>query len=260
MGVSFDNNLVACADMVRRGDPSRFQATMAAPVAARGVLFPIYAFNIEVARAPWVTQEPLIAEMRLQWWRDVLEQIRSGGGARAHEVATPLSGLLDAEAITQLDALIAARRRDTQRAPFEDDADFSSYIAATSGNLMLVAARALGPVREDVVRDAGFALGLANWFRAIPRLEAAGCKPLPDGRPEAVRGWAREGLRCLAQARVSRAGVSRAAFPAMLPLWEAAPILRRAADQPKLVAEGGLEPAPARSRAMLMLRAISGRW
>ena len=44
----------ACAALVERGDPGRFRATMAAPLAARRVLFPLYAFNLEVARAPWV--------------------------------------------------------------------------------------------------------------------------------------------------------------------------------------------------------------
>ena len=71
-------SLQACADLVQRGDPDRFAAAMAAPVAARKVLFPLYAFNLEVARAPWVTEEPMIAEMRLQWWRDALGEI--GGG------------------------------------------------------------------------------------------------------------------------------------------------------------------------------------
>ncbi|MFO7758835.1 MAG: squalene/phytoene synthase family protein [Roseovarius sp.] len=260
MSPIFDTDLVACADMVRRADPSRFHATMAAPVAARPVLFPIYAFNIEVARAPWVTQEPMIAEMRLQWWRDALEQIRSGGGARRHEVVTPLARVLDAEAIDLLDALIAARRCDTERAPFESDADFRDYIAATSGNLMRVAARALGPARDGAVRDAGFALGIANWFCAIPALEKAGCRPLPDGRPEAVRAWATEGLRCLDAARGARAEVSRAAAPAMLPLWETGPVLRQAQRCPEDVGRGTLKPSPARSRALLLLRAMSGRW
>lgn len=260
MSQSFDTDLVACADMVRRGDPSRFKATMAAPVAARLVLFPIYAFNLEVARAPWVTQEPMIAEMRLQWWRDVLEQIRSGDGARRHEVVTPLARVLDAEMTDLLDALIAARRWDTERAPFDSDADFSRYIAATSGNLMRVAARALGPAQDDVVRDAGFALGLANWFRAIPALEAAGCRPLPDGRPEAVREWAKEGLRSLARARAHRSQVSRAALPAMLPLWETGHTLRAAARDPRKVGQGTLAPAPVHGRAMLIARAMSGRW
>ncbi len=260
MSQTFDNDLVACADMVRRGDPSRFKAVMAAPVAARAVLFPIYAFNLEVARAPWVTQEPMIAEMRLQWWRDVLEQIRSGGGARRHEVVTPLTRVLDAEATRLLDALIAARRRDTERAPFDSDAAFRDYISATSGNLMLVAARALGPSEDAVVRDAGFALGIANWFRAIPALERAGCRPLPDGRPDAVRGWAEEGMQALARARDRRASVSNAAGPALLTLWETGPVLDAARRDPRKVGEGALDPSPVRSRAMLMARAMSGRW
>ena len=56
MSAGFDPDLTACAELVARADPSRFRATMAAPVAARRVLFPIYAFNTEVARAPWVTR------------------------------------------------------------------------------------------------------------------------------------------------------------------------------------------------------------
>jgi phytoene synthase len=71
-------SLQACADLVARGDPDRFRATMATPPEARAVLFPIYAFNLEVSRAPWVTEEPMIAEMRLQFWRDVAEEIGQG--------------------------------------------------------------------------------------------------------------------------------------------------------------------------------------
>lgn len=67
-------SIAACAALVARGDPDRFAAIMAAPPAARARLFPLYAFNLEVARAPWVTKEPMIAEMRLQWWRDVLAE------------------------------------------------------------------------------------------------------------------------------------------------------------------------------------------
>ena len=91
--MTFDDDLIACAQMVERADPDRFRALMATPVAARAKLFPIYAFNIEAARAPWVTQETMIAEMRLQWWRDALEEIRSGATVRRHEVVTPLAGL-----------------------------------------------------------------------------------------------------------------------------------------------------------------------
>ena len=77
--MTFDADLNACAAMVERADPWRFRAAMAAPVETRKLLFPLYAFNVEVARAPWVTQETMIAEMRLQWWRDALEEVAKGG-------------------------------------------------------------------------------------------------------------------------------------------------------------------------------------
>ncbi|GAW35115.1 squalene/phytoene synthase [Roseovarius sp. A-2] len=260
MSAAFDADLTACADLVRRADPARFQAAMAAPVAARVVLFPVYAFNVEVARAPWVTQEPMIAEMRLQWWVEALEEIRAGNAVRRHEVVSRLAQVLDAEGAALLIDLIEARRWDIERAPFEDEADFIRYIEATSGNLIRAAARALGPAEEDVLCDAGFALGLSNWFRAMPALEAAGRKPLPDGRPEAVRNLAGEGLRRLARARAARAHVSSAAAPALFPLWETGPVLRAAMRRPASVAEGTLDLAPVRSRLGLMLRVMSGRW
>ena len=57
MTVEFDDDVKACAALVHRADPDRFMAVMAAPVPARPLLFPLYALNVEVARAPWVTQE-----------------------------------------------------------------------------------------------------------------------------------------------------------------------------------------------------------
>jgi phytoene/squalene synthetase len=81
-------SLEACADLLRRGDPDRFLAAMAAPPAARRVLLPLYAFNLEVARAPQVTAEPMIAEMRLQWWRDALAEIAAGGQAPCRDSAS----------------------------------------------------------------------------------------------------------------------------------------------------------------------------
>ena len=65
----------ACAALVRRGDPDRFRAAMTAAPDQRGRLMVLYAFNLEVARAPWVASEPMLAEMRLQWWADAIAEI-----------------------------------------------------------------------------------------------------------------------------------------------------------------------------------------
>ena len=256
------DDLNACADQVRRADPERFLAAMAAPVAARKVLFPIYAFNAEVARAPWVTQESMIAEMRLQWWRDVLEEIRAGGNVRRHEVASPLAEVLDEEGTRLLDDLILARRWDIYRDPFEDEAAFQDHLLKSSGHLMWAAARALGAraEAEASVLDAGYAHGLGNWLRAIPALEQAGRIPLVDGRPEAVQELAKEGGVRLTKARQARGVIPSKAVGALLPAWKTAAILRRAVQNPVNVAEGRLDVSPMKSRLTLMARAATGRW
>lgn len=254
------SDLAACASLVERGDPERFLTVMAAPPKARAVLFPIHAFNIEVARAPWVTKEPMIAQMRLQWWRDALAEIAGGGIVRRHEVVLPLAQVLDAEGAQVLDRLIAAREADLERAPFEDTAALWDYLDATSGGLLWVAARALGPAEESTVRAAGQALGLANWFRAVPDLVAASRLPLPDGRPEAVAALAREGLDRLATARNARGTVSKPAGAALLAVGQGAWILKRVVADPSRVADGALGRSPAGLRAALMWRAATGRW
>lgn len=257
--MDFDDDLTACARLVERGDPDRFAAAMAAPVTARAVLFPIYAFNLEVARAPWVTKETMIAEMRLQWWRDALDEIRNGGQVRRHEVVTPLARVLDAEGAEALDRLVGARRWDIYRDGFEDEAHLARYLEETSGGLMLAAGRALGGMPAEVARDAGFAAGLAQFLRAVPELESHGGLPLVDGRPEAVAALAREGLARLARARKGLGAVPRPARSALLAGWQAGPLLRQAAAEPGRVAAGALELSEFRRRAGLMLAALTGR-
>nr|WP_246455652.1 squalene/phytoene synthase family protein [Sulfitobacter aestuariivivens] len=250
----------ACAALVERADPSRFRAAMAAPVAARRVLFPLYAFNVEVARAPWVTQEAMIAEMRLQWWRDVCEEIEQGGPVRRHEVATPLAREIGPEDAALLDELAAARRWDIYRDAFEDDAHFDRYIDQTSGNLTWVAARRLGVADELVIRDAAYAAGVATWLRAIPELEARNRVPLLDGTPEGVAALAQRALDRLARARKGRARVSKPAAQALWHIGQADAVLKAAARNPGRVGRGQL-PDPAQAdRGWLGWRVVTGRW
>lgn len=260
MTIAPGTDLYACAELVQRADPERFRAAMAAPVAARAVLFPIYAFNVEVARAPWVTAEPMIAEMRLQWWRDALDEIRAGGAVRRHEVVSPLAQVLDAEGAALLDGVVEARRLDIEKAPFANRGALMAYLAATGGGLMQAAARALGDRDGRAALALGTASALAAYLRAVPELEARGKLPLPDGRPEAVADLARLGLGRLAEARSLRATVAAGARPAMLAAAMAAPVLCRAAQVPERVKQGALMPAPAAERARWLWVGMTGRW
>jgi phytoene synthase len=254
--VDFNDDITACAGLVERGDPQRFRTVMAAPISARPILFALYAFNVEVARAPWVTKEPMIAEMRLQWWRDVLEEISLGKTPRRHEVVTPLSQLLTPGDAKILDELVAIRRWDIYKDAFEDEAHFTRYIDQTAGHLMVVAARRLGKCDESTVRDVAYAAGLAAWFQAVPKLEEAKRIPMVDGRAEAIQELAQSGLDRLTKARKSRGTIAKAARPALWTVSGAGAVLKQVIADPYVVAEGAIEPV----QGNLAWAALTGRW
>lgn len=240
-------SLQAIADIVAKGDPDRFDACMVAPVAARAVLFPIYAFNVEVSRATWAISEPMIGEMRLQWLRDALDDIANGKAARRHEVIAPLADVLDGEGARILDRLVQTRRRDLDSTPFGDVEQFREYLDATGGGLMWAAARALGGDDEACFRTLGRVSGLANFLLAVPRLNARMGWPLPEGNSETVQILARDALAELRSLRLPEAGRA-----ASLASWRAGTILRRAAEQPDRVANGTLPESEFRRRLSLV--------
>jgi phytoene/squalene synthetase len=253
-------SLNACAALVEKADPERFRATMAAPVPARKILFPLYAFNVEVARAPWVTQEPMIAEMRLQWWRDALEEIATGTKPRKHEVVDALAQVLDAEGAKLLDGLISARRWDVYKDPFEDAAHFDDYIDATAGHLMWTAARLLGQGDDAIIRDFAYAVGVANMFRAIPDLEERGRMPLLDGSEAGVMGLAQRAEAKLTDATKKRREISGAAAPVLYAGYLARPTLRQIRKDPGKVARGALGLPPLREHIRFTHVALRGWW
>ena len=246
----------ACAALVEKGDPDRFLATMAAPPAARGKLFPLYAFNLEVARVPWVTEQPLIAEMRLQFWRDVLE----AQAPPAHEVAGPLHRVIRETRmdIKVLQRMIDARSWDVLRDPHRSQAALDVYIEDTAAGLMWAAGQALGaPAQaEPALRAVGWAAGLAVYFHAVPELKAEGRQPLVQESPEAIRALAETGLARLKLARAQRKSLGPAAFSA----WMAGPILAQVASAPERVLNGQLGMSEFGRRGRLLWAVTTGRF
>lgn len=257
-------SLAECAERVRAGDPVRFAATMAAPPASRALLWPLYAANLEIARAPWASQEPMIAEMRLQWWIDTLGELAAGQQRIGHPVSEGLAGILarDGSVAALLTGLAEARRWDCRAEPFADAAHFDAYLDATAGNLMWAAARLLGApdAAEAAVRDLAWGGGLAQWLRAVAELEARGRVPLLDGRPEAIRALAAQGCARIDRAHRAARLVPKAALPALWPAAMAGSILRRAEASPGLVAAGQLAPSEFGQRGRLLWCALTGRF
>ncbi|GHA43363.1 phytoene synthase [Amylibacter ulvae] len=234
----------ACAELVQRGDPDRFMSAMTAPIAARENLFVLYAFNLEIARAPWVTKEAMIAEMRLQWWLDAVEEIYAGGDVRRHEVVTPLVDVIRENNLPRdlLDALINARRWDIYKEPHNDLAAFEAYIRDTAGALLALSAMATGAGADTrpALLEYGYGVGLAAMFRAIPALENAQRYPLIDGRNAAVGELASDGLIRLHDAGAELRNIVKPARAALRSGWMAKSVLRDVIANPALVANDGL--------------------
>ncbi|MEM6386622.1 MAG: squalene/phytoene synthase family protein [Pseudomonadota bacterium] len=247
-------SLQACADLVSKGDPDRFRAAMAAPVAGRRVLLPLYAFNVEVARAPWVTSEPMIGEMRLQWWRDALEEIAKGGPVRKHEVTTPMADILDAQGAELLDRTVAARRWDLYSDPFEDDAHLQDYLDGTGGRLMWAATRALGATAdmETRIRAYGTGTALARFLMAVPNLKSRGRLPLLDETPTGIRALATKARADMPNIQTLRRALPAPARAGLFEGLQAPLILDQAGRNPERVADGTLGISEFRKRIGLL--------
>jgi 15-cis-phytoene synthase len=174
--------------LVRRADPDRFLTALFAPPERREALFTLYAFNNELARARESTTQPMLAMIRLQWWREVVE-----GAVRSHEVATPLTGLLETGMVDRAEALALIDAREAELDSIDTLAEWRAYLLAGAGGLAMAAGRVLGTPGRARLRALGAAYGVAGVLRSVPALARAGHCVLPvevlaahDLVPEAV--------------------------------------------------------------------------
>lgn len=171
--------LSPCAALVRRHDPDRFLTALFAPTDRREALFTLYAFNHELARAREAVREPLLAPIRLHWWREVVE-----GTPKRHEVATPLTAAIGQGLLRQTDLLAMIDGREAEAEPaIPDRAAWHAYLAATAGGVMHAAGRALGADDTALLnrlRRLGTAHGIAGQLRNLPALARAGRVLLPQ--------------------------------------------------------------------------------
>lgn len=158
----------ASAALVRRTDPDRYFSALFAPADRRPFLFALYAFNHELAHVGESVREPMIGEIRLQWWREAL-QTAEEDRLRPHDVVRALTATMKFVTLPNalFDAMIDARSFDVAPGPFADDAARDAYLDATSGNVMRLAARILGAEdrHDELAREAGIAYGLAGLLR-----------------------------------------------------------------------------------------------
>jgi len=78
-------------DMVRGADRERFLGALFAPEPQRSGLLSLLAFEHELARTRSVTREPMLARIRLEWWREAMAEAAGAGKPRAQPIVESLS-------------------------------------------------------------------------------------------------------------------------------------------------------------------------
>ncbi|HEY2836663.1 MAG TPA: squalene/phytoene synthase family protein [Rhizomicrobium sp.] len=155
------------AKTVRAVDPDRYFASLFAPAHQRPYLHALYAFNHEVAHVAESVREPMLGAIRLEWWRETVEGAAKGA-PRNHDVARGLAFLFADRGLplAAFETIVSARAFDSNGEHFADFAGVETYIGATGGAVMRLAAQILGgdPV---LVREAALAYGLAGLLRSL---------------------------------------------------------------------------------------------
>ncbi len=235
-GISGSVSLSPIAAFARAHDPDRFLAALFAPPEKREAIFTLIAFNHELARAREAASHPMAALIRLQWWRDALEEAVAGKPARRHEVAAPLHAALTAGSLdpAALGAMIDAREAEAEEAGIPTEVDFVAWLRGTAGGFAYAAGLALGGSAEDAekLRALGAGYGLAGVLRSVTAHAAQGRCLLPLDR------LAASGLN-------AEAVISAPTAPALLALCAemAAEGLEALQSAPRDVPKGLMAPA-----------------
>ncbi|HWG78489.1 MAG TPA: squalene/phytoene synthase family protein [Stellaceae bacterium] len=236
-------SLSSLAHVVRQHDRDRFLTALFAPEARRGELLALYAFNYEIAKTREVVSEPVLGQIRLQWWRETVESIYGGGPVHPHETVAPLAEAIRSRGLSRahVDALIAARDLDLGGEAPESLAALEAYAESSSARLVWLALEVLGERGANAIaagRAVGIAYALSGLLRALPFHARAKRLYLPrdlcaaaglridqevfELRPSpalarVVAQVATAAAGHLAAARAQQGAVPRAALPALLP-------------------------------------------
>ena len=155
----------------RRHDPDRYLCALLAPADARAHLLALVLFNHELARIPEIVTQPMAGMIRLQWWREALDEIAAGRPPREHPVVQAVAALLATGRVAAGDLLALVDAREAALEPIPPRAAaLEDYAAATSGAWQRLAYRALGgaeAVAESAAGSIGCAFGLVGLVDAV---------------------------------------------------------------------------------------------
>jgi 15-cis-phytoene synthase len=269
-------------EAVQAADRDRYLSVLYAPEDKRGSLFALYAFNAEIASVRDRIREPLPGEVRLQWWRDVLDGRMAADG---HPVAEALLATISGHQlpVTTFQNYLDARVFDLYNDPMPSRNDLEGYCGETASAIIQLAAWILdasnAPCFAELAGHAGCAQAIAGLLRLLPIHRARGQCYVPKdvlvaagistegflaedsgaGAGRAVSALAALARQHLATFEAEAARLPQTLRPAFLPLALTGAHLDRIEKNPKAAMIPGTD-LPAWRRHWLMLGRATRGW
>ncbi|RUU01342.1 phytoene/squalene synthase family protein [Mesorhizobium sp. USDA-HM6] len=159
-------------DAVRAADPDRYLSALYAPADRREALLALYAFNAEIASVRARIHEPLPGEVRLQWWRDVINA--EGPEDTGHPTADALKAAIAANHLPKsaFENMLEARIFDLYDDPMPSRTDLEGYCGETAAALIQLAAMVLDPTAAphfaELAGRAGCAQAITGLLLLLP--------------------------------------------------------------------------------------------
>ncbi len=167
-----------CLNHLRTRDVDRYLCTLFLPKRIRRSVTALYAFDAEIAGIPAMVNEPMMGEIRLQWWRDVI-----GGERKGEALSNPLSNELlfaidqHRLPISTLLSYLDARVFDLYNDPMGDMNGFETYAGETCSVLFNLAALTAGSDGKSPVDycagHAGMVWTIIRVLKSLPMQRAS---------------------------------------------------------------------------------------
>ncbi len=173
-----------CLDQLKRFDHDRYLAALLTPEAVRAPLVAYFAFDAEMMRIPTTVSEPMLADIRFQWWRETLETMTPLSNP-GHEIAAALAETLFGHGLvpTDLVSLINLRARDLAEQPFatvQELVDFQRQVAVRQLEFCsCITGETPNKETSTIATTHLTVFGLINQLRRIPHDAASSQLSLP---------------------------------------------------------------------------------
>jgi len=169
-------------DTLRAADRDRYVAALYAPEDKRADLVALYAFNAEIAGIRERVSQALPGEIRLQWWRDVIDQPAAGQG---HPVAEALLAAIERHGLPRqaFQNYLDARIFDLYDDPMPTRSDLEGYCGETAAAIIQLSCLILDPkaasATAELAGHAGCAQAMTGLLRLLPLHRSRGQCYLP---------------------------------------------------------------------------------